>query len=290
MLFTDQGAVKRARLIAGNLNYISGSHKEGNSKLDVETIAKLGILHQILHLYKEAGFSDRTFVKSGVTFILLVPLVGFVSMLTRSPLVLFLSIIFLGLWLLCLSIKANRRAQNFEKDYPAFLISLSSAVRTGLDPLVAFKMSSQLFGVTSELSRAIHATTVILDSGVSEKIAFSNFAIDIRHPDIELFRSAFVLARSQGASLGECLHRLAKVTRLRQSFRRKTRSAVAMQKLSSLGICTCAVAIGFIQYTTNPKAIADAIEHPIGYKILMVGTFLILAGVVWMFSMTRTRV
>jgi Flp pilus assembly protein TadB len=183
-----------------------------------------------------------------------------------------------------------RRVNNFEKDYTALLVSLASAIRSGLDPLAALCQSQNLFQPQSEVSIAVGKFKTQLEKGVSEEEAIMGFASDIAHPDISLFRSSFILARKEGSSLGECLHRLARVTRQRQSFRRKIRAAVAMQKLSAIGISGCAIIIGIIQFVSNPKAVSLALAHPIGSKILMAGVGLIITGLVWMLNISRTRV
>ena len=146
-----------------------------------------------------------------------------------------------------------------------------------------------MFAEESEVSKAIGKFREMLEAGSSEEEAILNFASDIKHPDIQLFRSAFIMARRHGSSIGECLHRLTKVTRQRQSFRRKTRAAVAMQKLSALGIGGCAVTIALIQYLSNPEALKVAYSHPIGFKLLFLGASLIIAGLAWMMFMVRTR-
>jgi len=185
--------------------------------------------------------------------------------------------------------KSFVRAEAFERDYTAFLLSLASAVRTGLDPLTALLDSEKLFAQKSEVRREILRVKDGIERGLPEETVLQRFADSIAHPDVKLFRTAFILARREGSSLAECLQRLARVTRHRQSFRRKVRSAVAMQKLSSFGIAACTIVIGIIQATTNPDAFRLSLQHPLGVKLLGVGAVLIVGGLAWMLSMTRTR-
>jgi tight adherence protein B len=181
------------------------------------------------------------------------------------------------------------RAESFERDYPALLVALASSVRTGLDPLVALTQSEQLFSPQSEMGKELHAFRLKVEGGYTEEDALASFGASISHPDIPLFRTAFILSRRQGASLGQCMHRLARVTRQRQSFRRKVRSAVAMQKLSALGIGGCAIVIGIIQMISNPTSIAAAWHDPMGQRFLTIGGGLILLGLVWMMNIARSR-
>lgn len=186
--------------------------------------------------------------------------------------------------------KIIKRAENFEKDYTALLLSLASAVRSGLDPLVALTQAGQLFQTECEVSKELAALKGSIDAGVSEDQALANFASSISHPDLALFKTAFILARKEGSGLGACLQRLVKVTRTRQSFRRKVRSAVAMQRLSAFGIVICTLVIGSIQWVTNPEALKIAWNDPFGFKLLLLGFGLVICGLVWMLALTRSRI
>ncbi|MBX7144287.1 MAG: type II secretion system F family protein [Oligoflexia bacterium] len=181
------------------------------------------------------------------------------------------------------------RAQEFERDYPALLLALASAVRPGLDPLVALVKCSELFEEKSLIKGELKRLDDLISQGKSEEEVVLAFADSVQHPDIDLFRTAFVLARQEGASLSECLQRLARVTRHRQSFRRRVRGAVAMQKLSAIGIGICAVIIGLIQGMTNPKAFQLALASPVGSRALAVSVALVVFGIAWMFSLTRAK-
>jgi Flp pilus assembly protein TadB len=181
------------------------------------------------------------------------------------------------------------RAQDFEKDYPALLLSLAAGVRSGLDPLSALCRSADLFIEGSSVREELLALRRHLDEGDTEEVALVKFAETIRHPDIDLFRAAFMLARKEGSSLGECLQRLVRVTRQRQSFRRRVRAAVAMQKLSAFGIGGCALAIGTIQGVTNPRAFQLAWESPFAFKALLFSLTLILLGIGLIVHMARAR-
>ena len=182
-----------------------------------------------------------------------------------------------------------KRAVSFERDYPAFLLSLASAVRTGLDPIVALYRAPELFDDDSELKHELLKTKDNIERGMPEDEALRSFAVTIKHPDINLFRTAFILSRQQGSSLSQCLQRLVRVTRQRQSFRRKMASAIAMQKLSAMGIAACALAIGLFQFITNPTAFSQAMAHPVGFKFFVAGSILMASGILWMLNIARRR-
>lgn len=187
-----------------------------------------------------------------------------------------------------LRVSQRRRAEEFERDYPALLLALASAVRTGLDPLVALNSTGQLFHADSSMRAEIARVNSCLERGCTEEEAIHQFGTGMSHPDVQLFRAAFLIARREGSSLSECLRRLVRVTRNRQSFRRKLRASIAMQRLSALGIGGCAVAIGTIQAVSNPTAITLALESPAGARILAGGALCIVVGIVWMARLARS--
>ena len=189
-----------------------------------------------------------------------------------------------------LEMRKQVRQSNFDRDYAALLLSLSSGLRTGLDPLVALARSSNLFDQHSVIREELLAFERALAEGASEDQALDAFGATVSHPDLPLFRMAFRLARKEGSSLSLCLQRLARVTRQRQSFRRRVKGAVAMQKLSAFGIALCAVFIGVVQAGGNSKALLDAYAHPLGRALLFTSAALIIAGIFWMLRMSKMRV
>lgn len=184
---------------------------------------------------------------------------------------------------------SKRDVQGFEKDFTALLVSLASAVRTGLDPLSALLSAEDLFAPTSEVRAELLKLKAEIDRGISEEEALRKFAREIPHPDIGLFRSAILLARREGSSLSSCLQRLARVTRQRQSFRRKVRAAIALQKLSSIAIVMCAVTVLMVQFIANPKLLADAMQHPLGRKALCIGLTSMALGLTWILKITNHK-
>ena len=186
--------------------------------------------------------------------------------------------------------RRNLRAKKFEVDYPTFLLSLASAVRTGIDPVEAMIRCRELFDAGSVLVKELNTFKDSLEaSNTSTEEALLQFGKTIHHPDLPLFRSALLLSTREGGSLSTCLYRLARVTRQRQSFRRRVRSTIALQKISALGILFCAGALVTIQLATNYSAFVAAYEHPIGKKIINLGFALMLTGAAWLMYMTRER-
>lgn len=176
--------------------------------------------------------------------------------------------------------KAQSKALLFERDYPTFLLSLASAVKTGLDPFAAISHTVDLLPKEGVLAQEIRSLMTQLEKGKSEEEAILSFGATVPHPDTSLFRIALLLARTEGSSVASALHRLSKVTRARQSFRRKTRGALAMQKMSGMGIVLCAVGILVFQASTNFLAFSNALSHPVGKMAFSVGGVLLALGII----------
>ena len=77
-----------------------------------------------------------------------------------------------------------------------------------MDPLFALCESRKMFAKDTVIFEELKKLSNKVDSGVTEFEAVQSFASSIRHPDIKLFRTAFMLARMEGSSLAECLQRL----------------------------------------------------------------------------------
>ncbi len=183
----------------------------------------------------------------------------------------------------------QRRRAELDRDLPALLTNLASSVRAGLDPLVALSASRDYFSPGSIIYQELEVFHKALQRGEGEDEAIHQLCQSIQHPDLPLLRSCLHLSRRHGSSLADPLHRVARVVRQRQSFRRKTNAALVMHRMSAIGIVVCAVVIGLMQLGVNHKAVMQAVAHPIGLPMLLFGGFLILSGVVWMMSLGRSH-
>lgn len=279
--------LERAQRISG-----AGGSENGEAAQNSSCASEQRFLfgpQRLQHFMRQSGLSYRE-TRNIFTRFCIVAVAAIVLMaLVRSALPILLLLANAAVEYSRIRRRIRARAVDFERDYTAFLLSLASAVRTGLDPLVAALQSDELFADGSELRKELVKFKCNIDRGMGEEQAIMEFAGTIDHPDVQLFRTAFILARREGSSLSLCLQRLARVTRQRQSFRRKVRAAVAMQKLSSIGIAGCAVVVGLFQSFANPAAIREAFNHPFGFKLLACGLFFMTLGLVWMMRMTRSR-
>lgn len=180
---------------------------------------------------------------------------------------------------------ARARRQSIDRDLPALLTSVASSVRAGIDPLQALLEARDYFPSSSVLVEEIERIKRGIEAGEEEGALIEGFLRSFNHPDGELFKRCLLLSRRHGSSLAEPLHRVTRVVRQRQSFRRKTVAALAMHRMSAIGITLCAVFIGAVQIFMNVQAVVSAFHHPMGGKFLGGGVAMIAIGVGWMMSM-----
>lgn len=174
-----------------------------------------------------------------------------------------------------------------DRDIVTLLTAVASSVRAGFDPVAAVTEAREFFPHESPVRRELQLFYEGLARGDDEEVAIRGLFARIPSPEVELFKGCLLLARKHGSSLAEPLHRIARVVRQRQSFRRKTRAALAMHRMSAVGIAICAALIGVIQAAMNPAGIAVACAQPVGLALLGAGSLLIVTGIAWMMSLGR---
>lgn len=196
----------------------------------------------------------------------------------------FLVVFFVALYTrIRLRARANRAA--IDRDLPALLTTVASSVRAGMDPLSALLGARDYFPRDTVIVYEIERIKQGLHEGRDEEELLEGFLSLYGNRDGELFKGCLILSRRHGGSLADPLHRITRVVRQRQSFRRKTKAALAMHRMSAIGIALCAVAMGALQFGMNPQALELAFNHPMGSKILCGGLLLISSGLGWMLTM-----
>jgi Flp pilus assembly protein TadB len=163
-------------------------------------------------------------------------------------------------------------------------------IKAGSDPFASLLECKVMFMDDSEMRSQLEKVCSAIHRGETESSAIDRFGDDIDFSEVALLREVLRLGRQEGASLGQALIRLARVTRQRQSFHRKARAALALQRLSSIGMFLCALCISVMQFLANPEAFWRALNHPVGSLFLGAGGLAVLLGLVWMLSLSRGRI
>ena len=188
----------------------------------------------------------------------------------------------------------KKHIKEFERDFPVFLISLTSTIRAGIDPFCAIEKTEKLFSENSVIASEI---SYIIQSYKSEEItelqAIDRFGSKVYadrefvSPEVQLFKSAFKSSYSEGSTLAPSLYRIASITRRRTSFKRKVKTALIVQKATGIGICIATILILTVQYIANPESILLAINSKTGLIALSVGSLLIFIGTIQLIRLSN---
>ncbi|NDC38767.1 MAG: hypothetical protein EBZ48_12065, partial [Proteobacteria bacterium] len=100
--------------------------------------------------------------------------------------------VFMG-WLL--NLRVHARFKEFDADYPQFLLSVVSLLKTGMNVMSALESSAKGLEEYSLTRSEVELMIERLRYGVSEDKSIGAFGEDIYHPEIELFVQALLLSR-----------------------------------------------------------------------------------------------
>jgi len=166
---------------------------------------------------------------------------------------------------------------------------VASSVSAGIDPMIALACARDYFPGNSVIGGELQAFYQNLQKGLSEEECLAQFCGSISNFDIGMFKACMRLSKRHGSGISDPLRRITKVVRRRQSFRRKTRAALTMHRMSAIGITVCALLIVGIQASMNIAAFQNALYHPTGGKVIAFGAALIMLGIMWMLSLGKMR-
>jgi Flp pilus assembly protein TadB len=179
----------------------------------------------------------------------------------------------------------------FEEEFISFILSFTSIIRSGVDIFEAFLRSKTLYQMDKSL---IYSEITQLVSNIEDGMSFEEaillFGEKYNNSDCKLFQSAVKLSLSHGGSLGETLEKLAQVLRQRQAFKRKTRSALALQKMSALGMILAVIAVLLVQSLSQADALTKTLASPIGLKFIICGLALSAVGLLLLWKMLNQEV
>jgi tight adherence protein B len=195
--------------------------------------------------------------------------------------------LFMG-WLVTL--RMSNRFKEFDADYPQFLLSVVSLLKTGMNVMSALETSAKGLEEGSLTRSEVELMVERLRYGVSEDKSIGAFGEDIYHPEIELFVQALLLSRRVGGTLSDTLERLAKQVRRRQFFRSSAAAAVSMQRGSIWFIIAILIAMESYLYVVYPDVVLGSLRDELGWQIWQVAMLLIIGGIFWVRQITKIRI
>jgi tight adherence protein B len=223
-------------------------------------------------------------LKWSITFIIMGGIYPFV----RVPLLILVFILAPLLIDSVLQRAVKKRFNNFDKDYPDFLMSLVSRIKSGMNSFTAIDSAAGGFDERSLLRAEVMLMLERVKLGIQEEQAIGEFGETVPHPEIELFVQALILSRRVGGNLSTVIERLAKQVRKRQEFRKKAIAAVAQERGAGFmvsGIMTMTmVLVGFV----SPELLSGAFENDSGQLVFQGG--LLLVGIGFYLSRVITEI
>lgn len=171
--------------------------------------------------------------------------------------------------------RADLRALKFASDFPSILLATASSLSAGHTVLVAIERSTRLLPSESMVRAEIFVMLDALRTGSTKEIAISEFAKDIRLPELTLFRSAFLLSLESGGKLSPTLERLSQVLKDRSILISSARTATAVMRMTSnILVLFAPLIVGMVAIRT-PNFLTTITTHPVASQIASIGVLLI---------------
>jgi len=177
--------------------------------------------------------------------------------------------------------KRQQRMTRFSKHFPDALDMMARAIRAGY----ALAGAIQLVGeempdpVGEELRRAFEEIRLGLDPGD----ALAKLAERIPTSDVMFFCTAIRIQRTAGGNLAETLDRLSEVIRERFKLLSHAHAIAAQQRWGAIFVGSSPLGLAILLRLMNPRYFDDAIKHPAGPAMLLVGLTLEVVGffIIW---------
>ncbi len=205
--------------------------------------------------------------------------------LTRLALVL---AVLLGALLLRQRAHHRSRAQTiaFAAEFAPLLLATASLLRAGLSPHDALRRTAEGLPRRSTLRNEVNYLLRQCESGTSVEHAISQFARSVPLPELDMFRSAFLLATIHGGPFSATLARLARVISDRLLLIRSATSATAQMRLTGnllLGLTPLFAALAFLQ---RGDTLAFLRAHPVAHSVASMGALLIFGSYLLLLHMS----
>jgi tight adherence protein B len=177
-----------------------------------------------------------------------------------------------------LEAKSSKRAKEFAADYPIVLLAMASSLKVGMPPLQALERAIRLLPKESVVKKEISHLLVAFNRGTSKQQVVRIFAASINLPDIELFRSAFLLVLDNGGRFAPTLDRLATVSRDRTTLIKSAFVTTASMRMTANFLLAASPFLLFVVSMRFENFWPLLLEHPTANFIGSLGIVLITVG------------
>jgi tight adherence protein B len=182
----------------------------------------------------------------------------------------------------------SQRMAKFERQLPEALELVSRALRAGH----AFSVGLKLVGDEAADPIGIEFRRVFdeVSMGVALPQALKNMTDRLDCVDLRFFVTAVLVQRETGGNLAEIIDSLAGLIRRRFELLLKVTALSAEGRFSGIILFCLPLVVGSALYMMNPEYMSILFTDPIGQKMLMVGSFLMVTGAIVMKRMVAIKV
>lgn len=177
----------------------------------------------------------------------------------------------------------KNRVANFAEDYAELLLAMSSSIKVGMTADRALERSIDLFPEKSLVKLEVRKLLDNLSDGTSKEVAINHFARSIRLPELDLFRSAYLLVLENGGKFSPTLKRLAEVTKDRLTLILSAQVSTATMRMTANFLLFFLPIILLLLSSRTKNYWQLLLHHPqinffasIGLSMILLGYFVLL--------------
>jgi len=172
--------------------------------------------------------------------------------------------------------KVRQRAVRFAEDYPTMLLAAASSIKVGLSAYQALERATRLLEKDSLVREEVRILLEKIQRGTHRSVAISEFARSIRQPDLELFRSAFLLVLENGGRFSPTLMRLAAVSNNRAQLIRSAAVSTASMRMTANVLIVVAPVLVLLLAARTSNYWQTFFHHPVANFLASSGIIIIV--------------
>ncbi len=184
-------------------------------------------------------------------------------------------------------LKSQRMAM-FERQLPEALELVSRALKAGH----AFSVGLKLVGEEAADPIGVEFRRVFDEGsmGVSLPQALQNMTDRLDCVDLRFFVTSVLVQRETGGNLAEIIDSLAGLIRRRFELQLRVKALSAEGRFSAVILFFLPLVVGGVLFKMNPEYMMTLFTDPMGQNMVMVGSFLMVAGAIIMKRMVEIKV
>jgi len=191
------------------------------------------------------------------------------------------------LWL-ALDAYADQRMQRIDRQLPAFVAQMLSALRSGGTPLSSLQTAARIS--PQPLGGTLQALLDALQLGVSPAQAWRDWAIRCGGSHCELLATGVRLKWEAGGQMTSMLEHILESMQSRERMILRVRTLTAQARLGGYVLTALPLLFLLFTYYRNPSIFNFVLNDPVGVKALWAGGALLVVGFFWLRRLARLDV